>query len=212
MRLQTPLTSPSQRCCVDDLLDNENAGDTPSVNLQRVRSNAERSVDHMRVDCRYSLRLAKFGVAQASATGERQSTVFPRRSVNSPFVFHTTPPRRDGNVKTRMGLQRIIAMVMRRLVNQWLYRIPAVGLFAIALCVPRAEAFAPKSELWERWTAHSPSATASIDHGEWGAFLAKNLVSHADGVYRVAYAKINEVERKRLDDYLSALSAVRISD
>jgi hypothetical protein len=111
-----------------------------------------------------------------------------------------------------MGLQRIIAMVVRRLVNQWLYRIPAIGLFAIALCVPRAEAFAPKSELWERWTAHSPSATASIDHGEWGAFLAKNLVSHADGVYRVAYAKINEVERKRLDDYLSALSAVRISD
>ncbi len=96
---------------------------------------------------------------------------------------------------------------MRRLVKAWL-----VGIFAIALCAPVAEAFAPKSELWERWTAHSPSASATIDHSAWDAFLAKNLVSHADGVNRIAYAKVSEADRRGLDDYLSALSAVRIGD
>jgi hypothetical protein len=82
----------------------------------------------------------------------------------------------------------------------------------MALCIPCAEAFAPKSELWERWAAHSPSATAAIDHSVWDAFLADNLVSNADGVNRVAYAKIGEADRKGLDDYLSALSAVRIGE
>ena len=107
-----------------------------------------------------------------------------------------------------MGLQRSIVIAMRRFVNQW-----ALGLFAIASCVPgAAHAFAPKSELWERWAAHVPSATATIHHGEWDAFLANNLVSHADGVNRIAYAKVSEADRKRLQDYLSALSAVSISE
>jgi len=82
----------------------------------------------------------------------------------------------------------------------------------MALCITCAEAFAPKSELWERWTAHSPSATAAIDHSVWDAFLAGNLVSNADGVNRIAYAKISEADRRGLDNYLSALSAVRIGD
>lgn len=98
-------------------------------------------------------------------------------------------------------------MAMRRFVNQW-----ALGLFTIASCVPGAHAFVPKSELWERWASHVPSATATIHHGEWDAFLANNLVSHADGVNRIAYAKVSEADRKRLQDYLSALSAVSISE
>lgn len=98
-------------------------------------------------------------------------------------------------------------MVMRRLVKPWVH-----GVFAIALCVPRAEAFAHKSELWERWTSYSASATATIDHSEWNTFLADNLVLHADGVNRTAYAKVSEADKKRLKAYLSALSAVRISE
>ena len=96
---------------------------------------------------------------------------------------------------------------MGRFVKQWVF-----GFFAIALCVSRVDAFAPKSELWERWTAHSPSSGATIDHGEWGAFLANNLVSQTDDINRIAYAKVSEADRKRLDSYLSALSAVPISD
>lgn len=89
----------------------------------------------------------------------------------------------------------------------------ALGAFAIALFVPCVEAqFVPKSDLWERWTAHTPAATATIDHGEWQAFLAGNLVVHPDGVNRVAYAKVSDTDRRRLKDYLSSLSALRISD
>ena len=96
---------------------------------------------------------------------------------------------------------------MAQIAKQWVF-----GFFAIALCVSRVDAFAPKSELWERWTAHSPSSGATIDHGEWGAFLANNLVSQTDDINRIAYAKVSEADRKRLHSYLSALSAVPISD
>ena len=96
---------------------------------------------------------------------------------------------------------------MGQFVKRWVF-----GLFAIVLCVSRVDAFAPKSELWERWTAHSPSSGATIDHGEWGAFLANNLVSQTDDINRIAYAKVSGADRKRLDSYLSALSAVPISD
>ncbi len=96
---------------------------------------------------------------------------------------------------------------MRRFVKQWLH-----GILAMALSVPGAQAFLPKAELWERWTTHSPSATATIDHGEWDKFLSKYLVTHADGVNRIAYAMVSEADRRRLDDYLTALSAVRISE
>lgn len=102
-----------------------------------------------------------------------------------------------------------------RTVKKDLVRRPllALGTFAIALFVPRAEAlFAPKSDLWERWTAHSPAATVSIEHGEWDAFLAGNLVEHSDGVNRIAYAKVSDADRRRLKGYLAALSAVPISD
>ncbi len=89
----------------------------------------------------------------------------------------------------------------------------AIGIATVALCMPRAEAlFAPKSDLWERWTAHSPSAIATIDHGAWDAFLAGNLLTHPDGVNRIAYAKVSDADKARLDDYLSSLSGTRISD
>ena len=87
-----------------------------------------------------------------------------------------------------------------------------VGVFILAVSALRVDAAAPESELWERWAAHSPSAVATIDHGEWDAFLAKNLVSSPDDISRIAYAGVSEAEKKRLDDYLSDLSAVAISN
>ena len=106
-----------------------------------------------------------------------------------------------------MSLQHTIPVVRRRFIKRWVF-----GFLAIAASVPGVGAFAPKSELWARWAAHSPSAAATIDHGQWDAFLAANLVSHTDDINRVAYATVSEADRKRLDDYLSALSAVPISD
>jgi hypothetical protein len=88
-----------------------------------------------------------------------------------------------------------------------------IYFLAIAFWIPRVEAlFAPKPDLWERWTAHSQSSIATIDHREWDAFLARNLVAHADGVNRVAYGKVSDADRGRLEDYLSSLSTFRISD
>jgi len=101
---------------------------------------------------------------------------------------------------------------MKGLVSRSVHQPLAIGVLAMALCIPCAEAFAPKSKLWERWTAHSPAATAAIDHSVWDAFLAANLVSNADGVNRIAYANTSEADRRGLDNYLSALSAVRIGD
>ena len=98
------------------------------------------------------------------------------------------------------------------MMSQRIRRAVAVGLFAIASFVSCAQAFAPKSTLWERWAAHSPSATDTIDHGVWDDFLATNVVSQADGGNRLAYAKVSEADKKQLDDYLSYLSALRISD
>lgn len=91
------------------------------------------------------------------------------------------------------------------------YRKLAIGLLTVVLWMPVAAAFAPKAELWERWTAHSSTSAASIDHSEWDVFLSQYVVVHRNGVNRVAYAKVSDADIKRLDDYLSSLSAVRIS-
>ncbi|GMQ96195.1 MAG: DUF547 domain-containing protein [Gammaproteobacteria bacterium] len=112
----------------------------------------------------------------------------------------------------RTGLRRRLVIVMRRFGKLQAHGLFATGVLAIVLCAPRVEAFAHKSELWERWTNYSASATASIDHSEWNTFLVDNLVPYADGVNRIAYAKVSEADKKRLKAYLSALSAVPISE
>jgi len=101
---------------------------------------------------------------------------------------------------------------MRGLVSRPVHQPLSIGVLIMALCIPFAEAFAPKSELWERWTGHSPSANAAVDHSLWDAFLAGNLVSNTDGVNRLAYAKVSKADRRRLADYLSALAAVPIAE
>ena len=113
-------------------------------------------------------------------------------------------------IRTASG-RRLASVMMRRLGKLRSHGLFATGLLAIVLFAPRAEAFAHKSELWERWTANSPSA-AAIDHSEWNTFLANTLVPDADGVNRIAYAKVSEADKKRLKAYLSALSAVPISE
>ena len=87
------------------------------------------------------------------------------------------------------------------------------GVCALALWLPRAEAlFAPEADLWERWAAHEPSSSEVIEHGEWDAFLSRYLVAHADGVNRIAYAKVSDGDRRRLNEYLASLSVVPISE
>jgi len=87
-----------------------------------------------------------------------------------------------------------------------------VGALALASCALRVDAAAPEAELWERWAAHSPSAGATIDHSAWDAFLAENLVNGSQDISRIAYGKVSEAGKERLDDYLSGLSAIAITD
>ena len=87
-----------------------------------------------------------------------------------------------------------------------------VGFLALACCALGVDAAAPESVLWERWAAHSPSASATIDHAEWDAFLAENLVAGSNDISRIAYGEVDEAENRRLDDYLAGLSAIAIRD
>lgn len=98
------------------------------------------------------------------------------------------------------------------------FRCSAVKILAVAIiALPLAgfasiEAlFAPKAELWQRWTAHDPSATATIDHMAWSAFLARYVTTDAAGVNRVAYARVTAADRAELRRYIERLSHVPIS-
>jgi hypothetical protein len=70
---------------------------------------------------------------------------------------------------------------------------------------------APKAELWQRWTAHDPAATTTVDHHTWGHFVRAYVSSFPDGVNRVAYADVTAADRKLLESYIDALTIIPIS-
>jgi hypothetical protein len=72
-------------------------------------------------------------------------------------------------------------------------------------------AAAPKAELWQRWTAHDPAATATIDHSAWDHFVRTYVSGFPDGVNRVAYAKVTDADRRQLERYIDTLTATSIS-
>ncbi len=91
----------------------------------------------------------------------------------------------------------------------------AMGLAAVL--TPRAAVadiealFAPKAELWERWTAHDPAATATIDHAPWQRFLDAYLARHASGVNRLGYDNVTAQDRTVLAAYIDGLAALPIT-
>ena len=96
----------------------------------------------------------------------------------------------------------------------------AVALLAIVLLlslVHQAPAgvlerlFAPKAELWERWTAHVPSDQRTIDHGPWDRFLSRYLIPGDDGINRVDYAGVGTEDRLALQRYIDRLSGIEVS-
>lgn len=70
---------------------------------------------------------------------------------------------------------------------------------------------APDAVLWERWTAHDPEATDRIDHGAWGAFLARYVVTGSDGINRVDYGQVTPEDASTLDGYVDGLAKTAIS-
>ena len=92
---------------------------------------------------------------------------------------------------------------------QSIQRLTLAALLAGATALPAAAA--PEADLWPRWQAHDPDATATIDHTAWGDFLDDYLVVRADGANLVRYASVSEADRRALDTYLDKLAGIQIS-
>ena len=84
------------------------------------------------------------------------------------------------------------------------------GTAALALMPGWPARAAPDAELWPRWKAHDPSATAAIDHGAWAGILERHVRPGEDGINRVAYDEVTQAGRDRLRRYLDRLQSVTI--
>ncbi len=94
------------------------------------------------------------------------------------------------------------------------YAIRAVVFLLVALGVSgfgRLESlFAPKAELWEKWTKHQSVSNPTVDHGAWDTFLKSYVSTHGDGVNRVAYGDVNKEDRQALDAYIRYMAAISV--
>ncbi len=86
-----------------------------------------------------------------------------------------------------------------------------LGLLILLLVSVSIAKAAPKAELWRVWLAHGSASTLQVDHQSWQKFLDLNLVQSLDGINRLAYAKVSQNDKKRLDDYLESLSRVLVT-
>lgn len=88
----------------------------------------------------------------------------------------------------------------------------ALAAASATLTLPAGPAAAaPRADLWERWTAHDPASTATIDHGAWGAFLSHYLRRDRQGVNRIPYGEIEAADRELLKGYIDRNMALPIS-
>lgn len=86
-------------------------------------------------------------------------------------------------------------------------------LAAAGLAVMPVAQSAPEADLWPRWEAHDPEATASIDHSAWTEWLRKYRREPGEnGVAAIDYAAAKDEGGKALNDYIDQLTDVAISD
>ncbi len=63
------------------------------------------------------------------------------------------------------------------------------------------------------WEQHNSSNQMTIDHSYWGQFLQRYLTADADsGINLLRYAAVTAADRNRLDQYLTYLQRVAISE
>lgn len=91
-----------------------------------------------------------------------------------------------------------------------LYGLTLVWLLVQAVTATSAVA-APKAKLWEKWTAYDANDARSIDHTSWGRFLKEYVQSHSSGVNRIAYGRVSDSSRARLQAYINGLAQIPIS-
>lgn len=93
-------------------------------------------------------------------------------------------------------------------------RAAALHLAALLLVVtlPAWQAArAQDADLWDRWTVHDSSSTATIDHSAWDDFLRSYVVVGDDGINRVAYRWVTEADLAELEAYIDRLQRTPIS-
>lgn len=93
-----------------------------------------------------------------------------------------------------------------------------IAILAVGLLLPAPghaglleSLFAPKPDLWPRWSAHDASDTRRIEHTAWDAFLRRHAADDGTGVVRIAYGRVSDQDRASLQAYIDGLAAVPIS-
>jgi hypothetical protein len=71
--------------------------------------------------------------------------------------------------------------------------------------------FAPKAELWPRWQNHDAAATKTIDHRLWQAFLLLQVKPGDDGINRIQYGNLTDLDERALTRYLDQMRHIAIS-
>lgn len=80
-----------------------------------------------------------------------------------------------------------------------------------AACTSVERAALPKPEVLPGgpWSQSAKPPGQVVDHQPWTAFLSRHVRTDAEGVNRVAYARVSSRDRAALDRYLAALQQVR---
>lgn len=94
----------------------------------------------------------------------------------------------------------------RRPAVVWLCLVLVIALSAAAVSPARAM----RPELWDRWTAHDPGATAQLNHVAWD-YLLDTYLRRAGTVQLFDYQVVTPQDRLLLDDYVESLAGVPIS-
>jgi hypothetical protein len=93
--------------------------------------------------------------------------------------------------------------------RSWL--LASIVLFVLGVAINESRA-ASKAELWARWQKQNAPSAQKIDHGVWDALLKKFVAPHPSGINRVRYQAAGPADFKNLQDYLSSMEAVTISN
>ena len=96
------------------------------------------------------------------------------------------------------------------LAKERLKRLLPIAVFLVFLTLETYAA--PKSDLWDRWTAHQPESTLAPDYQKWSDFIRQYLdTSNSDGIHRVDYAGVTAEDQEALKQYLLRLQKIPVS-
>ena len=84
-------------------------------------------------------------------------------------------------------------------------------LGALLLGFSTLAAAAPEAQLLPHWAAHDETSKWTIDASAWDGVLRDIVKPSADGINRIAYAKVSAADRARLDGFVQKMQAIPIS-